>query len=93
MKKTAIVINTSRGPLIDNQDLADALGNGVIGGAGVDVLDEEPPPADNPLIGAPNCFVTPHISWYARGARQRLMDIAADSYKAFLDGQPINVVS
>ncbi len=93
MKPTAILINTSRGPLIDNQDLADALRNGVIAGAGVDVLDVEPPPADHPLIGAPNCFVTPHISWYARGARQRLMDIAADSYKAFLDGNPINVVN
>ena len=93
MKPTAILINTSRGPLVDNQALADALASGAIAGAGIDVLDVEPPPADNPLIGAPNCYVTPHISWYAAEARQRLMNIAADNYQTFLQGKPINVVS
>ncbi len=93
MKPTSILINTSRGPLIDNKSLADALRNNVIAGAGLDVLDVEPPPADNPLIGAPNCIITPHISWYASEARQRLMNIAADNYKAFLDGSPVNVVN
>jgi glycerate dehydrogenase len=93
MKPTAIIINTSRGPLIDNHALADALRAEAIGGAGLDVLDVEPPPADNPLIGAPRCIITPHIAWYAAEARQRLMRIAADNFKAFLDGKPINVVS
>ena len=93
MKETAIVINTSRGPLIDNQALADALRDGTIAGAGLDVLDEEPPPADNPLLSAPNCFITPHISWYAKDARSRLMQVAADNYKSFLDGSPANVVN
>ncbi len=93
MKPTAVIINTSRGPLIDNQALADALRAGAIGGAGLDVLDVEPPPADNPLIGAPRCIVTPHIAWYAAEARTRLMQVAADNLQAFLDGKPVNVVS
>ncbi len=93
MKPTAMIINTSRGPLIDNQALADALRAGAIGGAGLDVLDVEPPPADNPLIGAPRCIVTPHIAWYAAEARTRLMQVAADNLQAFLDGKPVNVVS
>jgi glycerate dehydrogenase len=93
MKPTAVIINTSRGPLIDNQALADALRAGTIGGAGLDVLDVEPPPADNPLIGAPRCIVTPHIAWYAAEARSRLMQIAADNLQAFWNGKPVNVVS
>lgn len=92
MKSNAILINTSRGPLMDNQELADALRAGQIAGAAVDVLDEEPPPDGNPLIGAPNCIVTPHLSWYAKEARQRLMDIAADNLKAFIAGDPVNTV-
>ena len=93
MKKTAVVINTSRGPLVDNLALADALENGVIAGAALDVLDVEPPPADNPLLSAPNCVVTPHIAWYAAEARSRLLNTAADNLKAFVDGNPVNVVN
>lgn len=93
MKKTAVIINTARGPLIDNQALADALAAGTIAGAGLDVLDEEPPPADNPLLKAPNCIITPHISWYAMEARARLLQTAADNLKAFQDGQAENVVN
>ena len=93
MKRTAILINTSRGPLVDNDALADALRKGTIAGAALDVLDVEPPPAGNPLIGAPNCIITPHISWYAKEARQRLMNIAADNLKAFIAGKPINQVN
>jgi glycerate dehydrogenase len=93
MKPTAVLINTSRGPLIDNQALADALRAGTITAAAVDVLDAEPPPADNPLIGAPNCIITPHISWYATESRQRLMDIAVDNLKAFIAGKPVNQVN
>ena len=92
MKPTALIINTSRGPLIDNQALATALREGVVGGAALDVLDVEPPPADNPLIGAPNCVITPHIAWYALEARRRLMQVAADNLAAFQRGAPVNVV-
>ncbi len=93
MKATSVILNTSRGPLIDNQALADALHAGTIAGAGLDVLDVEPPPADNPLLGAPNCLITPHIAWYAAEARQRLMQTAADNLAAYLSGQPTNVVN
>lgn len=93
MKKGALIINTSRGPLIDNQALADALHAGTIGGAALDVLDTEPPPADNPLLTAPNCVMTPHIAWYAAEARARLMQIAADNLQAFQGGSAVNVVN
>ena len=93
MKKTAFLINTSRGPLINDQDLADALNNGMIAGAGLDVLSVEPPHADNPLLTAKNCLITPHIAWATREARARLMDIATDNLKKFLDGNPVNVVN
>lgn len=93
MKRTALIINTSRGPLIDQDALATALREGVVGGAALDVLDTEPPPASNPLIGAPNCIVTPHIAWYAIEARRRLMQIAADNLAAFQRGAPVNQVN
>ena len=92
MKPNAILINTSRGPLVDNQALADALHEGVIAGAALDVLDTEPPPADNPLLAAPHCLITPHIAWYAVEARQRLMQIAADNLRTFQKGNAQNVV-
>ncbi len=92
MKPSALVINTSRGPLIDEAALAAALRSGGIGGAALDVLETEPPAADNPLIGAPNCLVTPHVAWHAIEARRRLMQIAADNLAAFLQGAPRNVV-
>jgi len=93
MKKTAFVINTSRGPVIDNKDLADALNAGVIAGAGIDVVETEPPEPDNPLFTAKNCYVTPHISWATRSARGRLMQTAVDGVAAFIAGKPINVVN
>ena len=92
MKPAALLLNTSRGPLVDNRALADALLAGTIAGAGLDVLDEEPPPPDNPLLTAPNCLITPHIAWYAQASRQRLMDIAVDNLRAFVAGTPINTV-
>jgi glycerate dehydrogenase len=93
MKRTAFLINTSRGPLVDNAALADALRQGVIAGAALDVLDVEPPPADNPLLTAPNCLITPHVAWYARESRQRLLDMAIDNLRAFQEGSPRNVVN
>lgn len=92
MKKSAFLINTSRGPLIDEQALADALNNGRIAGAGLDVLAVEPPKADNPLLAVKNCYITPHIAWATRASRARLMTIAVGNVKAFLDGAPRNVV-
>ncbi len=92
MKKTALLINTSRGPLIAEQDLAEALNNGVIAGAGLDVMEVEPPKADNPLLSAKNCLITPHISWATSEARSRLMGIAADNVEKFIAGTPVNVV-
>lgn len=92
MKPNALLVNTSRGPLVDNEALAQALRAGTIAGAGLDVLDTEPPPADNPLLSAPNCIITPHIAWYAKEARQRLMQIAADNLAAFQAGSPVNTV-
>lgn len=93
MKRTAFLINTSRGPLIVDQDLADALNSGVIAGAGVDVLSVEPPAANNPLLTAKNCLVTPHIAWAAREARARLMNLAVENLAAFVNGKPQNVVN
>ena len=92
MKPGAFLINTSRGPLVDEPALAEALNAGRIAGAGLDVLCEEPPRADNPLLQARNCYITPHIAWATRSARQRLMEIAISNVQAFLAGNPQNVV-
>ncbi len=93
MKPTAFIVNTSRGPLIDERALAEALRSGRIAGAALDVLSQEPPSTDHPLVGAPNCIITPHIAWYAREARQRLMTLAAANLQAFLADQPMNIVN
>ena len=93
MKRSAFLINTSRGPLIVDQDLADALNAEVIAGAGLDVLSVEPPVGDNPLFKAKNCLVTPHIAWATKEARSRLMDIAVKNAESFLGKQPVNVVN
>jgi glycerate dehydrogenase len=93
MKPSAFLINTSRGPLVDAHDLADALNAGRLAGAALDVLPIEPPPADSPLLTARNCLVTPHIAWATREARSRLMDAAVENVAAFVAGQPRNVVS
>ena len=93
MKPTAYLINTSRGPLIDEAALADALNNHRIAGAGVDVLSTEPPVKDNPLLGAENCHITPHIAWATRAARERLLKVTIDNVAAFLAGKPQNVVN
>lgn len=93
MKKEAFLINTSRGPLIDEQALAQALNDDRIAGAGLDVLTSEPPEQGNPLLSAKNCFITPHISWATRAARQRLLKVAVENVAAFLAGEPQNVVN
>ena len=93
MKPSAFLINTSRGPLVDEQALAEALNNKRIAGAGLDVLEQEPPAAENPLFTAPNCYITPHIAWATASARERLMRIVVENVKAFLSGNPQNIVS
>jgi glycerate dehydrogenase len=93
MKKSAFLLNTSRGPVIVEQDLADALNNGIIAGAGIDVLSIEPPEKNNPFFKAKNCLITPHIAWATKEARIRLMNVAVNNLAAFIKGKPINVVS
>lgn len=93
MKKSTLILNTSRGPLIDEAALARALNSGRIGGAALDVLSVEPPPKDHPLFSAQNCIITPHIAWATRAARSRLMDIAVANVRLFMDGKPQNVVN
>ena len=93
MKPSAFLINTSRGQLVNEADLADALNNGVIAGAGLDVLSVEPPDPKNPLLSAKNCYITPHISWATKAARARLMDMACQNLEAFMNGSPVNVVN
>lgn len=93
MKPTAILINTGRGPLINEQDLAEALNTGVIAAAGLDVLSTEPPTPDNPLLTARNCFITPHIAWATKEARSRLMQIAVANLKGYMEGHVINNVA
>lgn len=93
MKKNAFLLNASRGGLIAEQDLADALNMGRIAGAGLDVLSTEPPTPDNPLLAAKNVLITPHMAWATREARQRLLTQAVENVRAFLNGQPLNVVN
>lgn len=93
MKPSAILINTGRGPLVNEKDLADALNNGTIYAAGLDVLSTEPPTVDNPLLTAKNCYITPHIAWATKEARLRLMDVAVENLRSFLSGTVVNNVA
>jgi len=93
MKPSAFLLNTSRGPLIDEAALAEALNNGRMAGAGLDVLSSEPPPANHPLLSAKNCIITPHNAWGTRAARARLMRIAVDNIRAFQAGKSQNIVN
>lgn len=93
MKKNAILINTSRGAVIDEDALANALNNGEIMGAGVDVLSSEPPSEENPLIHCQNCIITPHVAWAGFETRSRLMEICKANFKAYFNGSPINMVN
>lgn len=93
MKEGVLIINTSRGPLIVEEDLKDALNSGKVGAAAVDVVSVEPIRKDNPLLGVKNCIITPHIAWATKEARGRLMDIAVNNLTSFLGGKPVNVVN
>ncbi|MBQ8183252.1 MAG: D-2-hydroxyacid dehydrogenase [Clostridia bacterium] len=93
MKKASYIINTARGPVANEKDVAEALKNGTLAGYGTDVLSTEPPEEDNPLLSAPNCLITPHIAWAAYETRVRLMGILEQNIKAYLNGAPINVVN
>ncbi len=92
MKRSAFLINTSRGLLINEDDLAQALNSKRIAGAGLDVLSKEPPDETNPMLTAKNCIITPHIAWATKAARQRLMNIAVDNLKSYFAGKPVNVI-
>jgi glycerate dehydrogenase len=93
MKPTALLINTSRGPLVDETALADALKHRTIAGAGLDVLSVEPPPENHPLLALPNCQITPHIAWATKASRARLMQTAVENLRAFVAGSPQNIVT
>jgi len=93
MKKTAFLINTARGAVINETDLANALNNGILAGAGLDVLSTEPPPANHPLLSAENCIITPHISWSSKDARSRLIDLVADNLSSHFSGNTKNLVN
>lgn len=93
MKNGVIILNTGRGPLINEMDMRDALECGKVAAAGLDVVSVEPIKEDNPLLGAKNVIITPHIAWAAKEARQRLLNITEDNVKAYIDGAPINVVN
>jgi glycerate dehydrogenase len=93
LKCSAFLLNTSRGGLVDEVALAEALNSGRLAGAGLDVLEKEPPAADNPLYTAKNCFITPHISWATRAARARLLNVAVENVRAFLEGKILNQVN
>lgn len=93
MKSSAILINTGRGPLVNDDELAEALNEEEIAAYGADVLTVEPAQANNPLLSAKNCYLTPHIAWATKEARQRLINICIDNIRAFIDGEPMNVVN
>lgn len=93
MKNSVFLINTSRGQIVNEDDLAEALNSGKIAGAGLDVLSSEPPSENNPLLRAKNCVITPHIAWATQAARNRLMSVAVNNIKAFIEGQPQNIVN
>ena len=93
MKDGVIILNNSRGQMVVEQDLADALNSGKVAFAGLDVVSTEPIQADNPLLTAKNCIITPHMSWGSQGSRQRIMDCTVNNIKAFLSGTPENVVN
>ncbi len=93
MKRSAYLLNTGRGQLVDEQALADALNSGRIAGAGLDVLSTEPPTPDNPLLSAKNCYITPHIAWATKAARERLMNLSVENVKAFVNGSVVNRVN
>jgi glycerate dehydrogenase len=93
MKDGAILLNTARGPVIDEQAVADALKSGKLRGAAMDVVSEEPIVSDNPLLKAPNCIITPHMAWAPIEARQRILDITVENIQGYLSGTPVNVVN
>jgi glycerate dehydrogenase len=93
MKPTALLINTARGQLINEQDLAEALNQGIIAGAALDVLSKEPPSGGNPLLQAKNCIITPHNAWISREARERIMSVTTSNVAAFINGHPVNIVN